>query len=216
MPKTTKHEEPGPWPIEIGMCIINSNMPLADGVYPTEPNFHPFVVLNKLRHKETGERYLELCMARTLHNPEKLTRISSAVEITEPCPPMDLPERRRQYMDAACILYVRENEFFKGHSEHCSVHGEKLCSHQIAVLQEAVQANRNKPWSTRKVIKDLPVRFTPRNPAVQQKTTYTTQTQTSSHEHGNDRPLPRNFTEINDKTAIKHVSSSCEAASMDY
>lgn len=157
--RTVKHE-PGPFPIETGMCLINPNLPLADGSYSSVPNWHPFVVVET--SEQEGEPWVTMVMARTLHDRSKLDRFQSALEITNPRPPMDGAKFRPQYTDTANVIRIPEKELFHGGTEHCAVYGDKLADFQTQAIQEAVKENAKSPWATLTDVPKLRDTFKPR------------------------------------------------------
>ena len=151
---TRKHDKPGPFPTPPGTCIIKPDLPLGDGTRTASKNWHPFIVV-----KETDDS-VECVMGRTLYDArtgkdrrDKLQKIEGAMELTDPCPPMDYPNRRRQYVDAGQVLVIPKKLLFLSTDvEICSFKGDKLSQKQTDELVQAVEEHAHDRFASRKVI----------------------------------------------------------------
>ena len=152
--KTTKHPENKAVKLEPGMCIVDRKLPLGDGTYVNRPNFHPFVIVGE-GVSRSGTEYVELVMGRTLFNDRenkdrssKLERFSTALEITDPCPPMDTVERRRQYIDTAQTMVIPKSALYKSDTlEICATRGDKLSDEQMSEIKKAVHDSKFTRWA---------------------------------------------------------------------
>lgn len=147
---TKNHDKPGYFPTPPGTCIIKPDFPLGDGSKSSGKNWHPFVVVTD------GDDYVECLMGRTLYDARsgkdrtwKLDKIEGAMEITDPCPPMDYPNRRRQYVDASQVMIVPKAILYESTNlELCNFKGNRLSQEQTKTLQEAVKEHANDRFAT--------------------------------------------------------------------
>lgn len=147
---TKNHDRPGYFPTPPGTCIIKPDLPLGDGSRTGGKNWHPFIVITD------GDDYVECLMGRTLYDARsgkdrtwKLEKLQGAVEITDPCPPMDYPDRRRQYVDASQVMCVPKAVLFAATDvEICSFKGSRLSQEQTKTLQDAARAHVTDRFAT--------------------------------------------------------------------
>lgn len=143
--RTQKHAAPGYVPTPAGTCFVMPSLPMADGSKPTGNNWHPFVIISE------GKESVECLMGRTLYEPAhngkpekdrtwKLSRIPGAVEINDPCPPMDPKARRRQYVDASQIMVIPKKILYESTDlEICNNSGLKLSNQEVKDLNDAAK-----------------------------------------------------------------------------
>ena len=139
--KTVRHDKPGYFPTPPGTCFIKPDLPLGAGTRGGGKNWHPFIVISE------DQDSVECLMGRTLYDAAtgkdrtwKLDKIAGAMEITNPCPPMDKPERRRQYVDASQVICVPKAVLYASTDvEICSVYGTQLDQEQTRALASAAR-----------------------------------------------------------------------------
>ena len=134
--KTVKHDSPGYFPTPPGTCLIKPDLPMADGCPAPGKNWHPFIVISE------KDDAVECVMGRTLTDARtgkdrswKLGKIQGAVEIMDPCPPMDFKDRRRQYVDVSQVMVIPKAVLYASTNvEICNFRGNCLSAEQTKIL----------------------------------------------------------------------------------